>query len=85
MKSYKMVIGIVAGLATGLLAGVLFAPEKGVRTRRKILRAGVDLTDDIRDKVENALDAVQEKYDMAIKNAEVKIRTLVAGKPEDGK
>lgn len=80
-----MVIGIVAGLATGLLAGVLFAPQKGTRTRRKILRAGGELSNDIRDKVENALDAVQDTYDMAMKNAEVKIRTLVAGKPDNGK
>jgi hypothetical protein len=28
---------------------------------------------------------VQEKYDAAIKNAEVKLRTIVAGKPDNDK
>jgi gas vesicle protein len=29
MSSGKMVLGILAGLAAGALAGILFAPEKG--------------------------------------------------------
>lgn len=33
----KIGIGVVAGLATGALPGILFAPEKGKVTRKKIM------------------------------------------------
>jgi gas vesicle protein len=36
MNTGKTIIGVVAGLAAGALLGVLFAPDKGTDTRRKI-------------------------------------------------
>ena len=85
MKSNKIVLGVAAGLATGLLLGVLFAPHKGSRTRRRIVRASGQMGDDLKEKIDAAMDKVQEKYDAAIKNAEVKLRTIVAGKPDNDK
>jgi gas vesicle protein len=35
MKSNKIVLGVAAGLATGLLLGVLFAPHKGSTNQKK--------------------------------------------------
>lgn len=37
MSSGKVVLGMLAGLAAGAVLGILFAPEKGSKTRRKIL------------------------------------------------
>ena len=36
MKTGKVVLGTLAGLAIGALAGILFAPEKGSTTRQQI-------------------------------------------------
>lgn len=79
MKSYKIVLGVAAGLATGLLLGMLFAPHKGTRTRRRIVRAGSQMGDDLKEKVDAAMDKVHEKYDDAIKQAEAKLKNIVAG------
>ena len=40
MKSGKILLGIMAGTAAGALLGILFAPEKGPVTRKKILKKG---------------------------------------------
>jgi len=36
MKKYKMAIGLVLVAASGLLAGLLFAPVKGRKLRKRI-------------------------------------------------
>lgn len=38
MKSGKVVLGILAGVAIGSLLGILLAPEKGSDTRKKLTR-----------------------------------------------
>ncbi|RYY68649.1 MAG: YtxH domain-containing protein [Chitinophagaceae bacterium] len=43
MKNGKFLAGIIAGLGTGALLGVLFAPDKGSKTRKKLLKKGKDL------------------------------------------
>ena len=37
MKADKVILGVVGGVAVGALLGILFAPEKGEKTRRKIM------------------------------------------------
>lgn len=39
MKNGKLLAGVLAGLGTGALLGILFAPGKGSSTRRKISKA----------------------------------------------
>ncbi|MFT3934209.1 MAG: YtxH domain-containing protein [Chitinophagaceae bacterium] len=36
MKNKQIVIGVIAGIAVGTLAGILFSPDKGAGTRKKI-------------------------------------------------
>lgn len=42
MKTGNVLVGIFAGLAAGVLIGVLFAPEKGSEIRKRVLKKGDD-------------------------------------------
>jgi gas vesicle protein len=44
MNAGRMIFGIVIGAAAGALAGILFAPEKGSETRRKLFEKGDNYT-----------------------------------------
>ena len=63
MDAGKVVIGIVAGLATGALLGVLFAPDKGYKTRKRIGRETLKITDDISDKFKEFVDSITDKFE----------------------
>jgi len=63
MSTGKIVLGVLAGAAVGALVGVLFAPDKGSETRRKIAKKGEDLTDDLKDKFNEFIDSVTEKFE----------------------
>lgn len=54
-----LLIGSVAGLAVGVVLGVLFAPEKGTRTRRQLVRKAEDLGERAADAMETANDLVE--------------------------
>lgn len=58
MSTTKVVSGVLAGLAVGTVLGILFAPEKGSKTRNKIIDKRNDLMDKIKSKysdLENSL------------------------------
>lgn len=63
MASGKIFLGVVAGLAAGALLGILFAPDKGSETRKKIVKKGEDVVDSVKDKYNDIRDSVSEKYD----------------------
>lgn len=63
MKTDKVILGVLGGLAAGALMGILFAPEKGKKTRKKILSKGNDYADDLKDKYENLLGTISKKYE----------------------
>ena len=70
MKSGKVLLGILAGAAAGAMAGILFAPEKGSKTRKKIMRKGEGYVDDLKEKFDGLLDAITDKYESIQKQAE---------------
>lgn len=63
MASGKIFLGVVAGLAAGALLGILFAPDKGSETRKKIAKKGEDVVDSVKDKYYNMRDTVADKYE----------------------
>ena len=53
MNSSKIVLGVLGGIAAGAIAGILFAPEKGSKTRKKILNKGKDFSDEMKGKFDD--------------------------------
>lgn len=47
-NTYKILIGIGAGIAAGAILGTLLAPDKGSRTRRKINDQGKKMADEVK-------------------------------------
>jgi len=80
MSTAKVVLGVVAGAAAGALLGVLFAPAKGTVLRRKIYRKGEREVDTLKDKFNDFIDTLTEKFEKVqedvndlIEDAEVKV------------
>ena len=63
MSSGKVLLGLLAGVAAGALLGVLFAPDKGSVTRKKITKKGEDFADGLSEKFNEFVDTVSEKFD----------------------
>ena len=63
MSSGKVFLGILAGAAAGALAGILFAPAKGSKTRKRIVRKGEDYVDSFKDALDELLDSVTDKFE----------------------
>ena len=65
MNSGKVLLAVLAGIAVGALLGVLFAPDKGSETRKKITTKGEDYADELKEKFDEFLDTISEKYEKA--------------------
>lgn len=63
MSTGKLIAGIMAGAATGAILGLLFAPDKGTETRKKIAKKGTDITDAIKNGFTSMTDAITNKVD----------------------
>lgn len=65
MSSGKVLLGVLAGVAAGALIGILFAPDKGTETRRKIVKKGEDYMDEMKDKFNGLMDDLTKKMNGA--------------------
>jgi gas vesicle protein len=68
--SSKIVVGFLAGAAVGALAGILFAPDKGSNTRKKISSKSGELTDSVKSSFNDFIDGVKQTYSGAKEEVE---------------
>ena len=58
-NSAKVVVAFAAGVALGAIAGILFAPDKGKETRKKISDAGKKTLEAIGDNIKKGKEKVE--------------------------
>lgn len=72
MESGKVFLGVLGGIAAGALLGILFAPEKGSKTRKKIMNKGKGYADELKGKFDEIKQDVTNKYESFIGDGEAK-------------
>ncbi len=63
MDSGKILLGVLAGAAVGATLGILFAPNKGSDTRKKISKKGNEYAEGLEDKFQEFMESVTEKFE----------------------
>jgi gas vesicle protein len=69
MSASKVLLGAAIGMATGAVLGVLFAPDKGSATRRKIAQQGSRYVDAINNTAGEYAESIGETIESAKETA----------------
>lgn len=69
MSSFKGILSVLAGVATGAALGILFAPEKGSQTRKNIAAKGKGYTDELKNKYNAMYEKANNKYESVVSDA----------------
>lgn len=72
-SSGKILTALVAGAALGVVAGILFAPDKGSETRKKLKEKGRKFRKDVKDKFREG----KAKFEEMAENMKEKAEEMV--------
>jgi gas vesicle protein len=70
MKSKNVILGALGGLVAGAVLGILFAPDKGVNTRKKISKKTGELKDNVQNSLHDLMSNIEDKYKSLTSNTE---------------
>ena len=59
----KMIGALLIGAAIGGALGILFAPDKGSETRKKLVGKADDLTDNLKEKFSSLFEEAKKEYE----------------------
>ena len=59
MSTGKILTGALVGVAVGAALGILFAPDKGSVTRKKLTKSGGDLLDDMKSQIDDLAESAK--------------------------
>ena len=62
MSNGKFLAGILLGAAAGAVLGILFAPEKGEDTRKKIKKRTSQMGDDLKARFDEMAESFKKKF-----------------------
>lgn len=90
MSKGNTILGILAGGAIGAALGILFAPDKGINTRQKVLDEAIlakqklsDTANELKDKIESEASSKKEslegQLDSILTNASFKADDIISG------
>lgn len=68
MSTGKLFTGIVAGVASGILLGILYAPDKGVVTRKKMFSKRQVAEDDSTKRFDEFVESISGKFNAVKEN-----------------
>jgi gas vesicle protein len=57
MRTSRVILGVLAGVAAGAIIGVLMAPDSGENTRKKISSKSQDVMDDLKSRFNTLVDS----------------------------
>lgn len=72
------IVAIIAGAAVGAAIGILFAPDKGSKTRSKIKEGIDDAKHNLQDSFEASSEVLREKFTNATQNFDGTLNDLLS-------